>query len=66
MKDDIQTVEKLLNMVDDRKFHPQLCVAASVKTYIHGKSDELRKCIVDNDITDEKQSMIGLKKYRMG
>lgn len=54
MKDDVETVEKLLDVMDERKFHPQFCVAASAKTYLYGMSNELRKFIIDNDVTDEK------------
>lgn len=54
MKDDVETVENLLDVMDERKFHPQFCMAASATTYLEGMSDELRKFIIDNDVTDEK------------
>lgn len=53
MKDDIKSVERLLDVMDERKFHPQFCMAASALTYQCGKSDELRRFIIDNDITEE-------------
>ena len=53
IKDDTKNVE-LLDIMDERKFHPQFCVAATELAYENSLLENLRNFIIDNDLTDER------------